>query len=348
MTAFRSIRIARSSSRYGFTLVELLVVIAIIGILVSLLLPAVQAAREAARRAQCVNQIKQLALATINHVDTHRFLPSGGWGWNWVGDPDRSYGKSQSGPWTYSILPYMEEQAIWSIGQDETNALTKKQLLSQMNEIQPSGFICPSRRPSRPTGVKTHWTPVNCLFVPEAGKSDYAINVGGDAEVGDLWDFPGPATIAQAENPNYPWPTPESIFKKYGYNYNGVNEMRSEIRLAKIIDGLSHTYLIGEKYLQTQSYDGVGASGSPTYDKGDNETIFTGFNRDYQRSAYYEPLQDRQGLELDSAFGSAHPGGLNMSMCDGSVQTVSYDVDQDTFRRQAIRDDEGAPLKEIP
>lgn len=323
----------------GFTLVELLVVIAIIGILVALLLPAIQAAREAARRAQCVNQIKQLALATMNHLDTHKYFPSGGWGWNWVGDPDHGYGTSQPGPWTYSILPYMEEGALWAVGQGQTNAATKKMLLSQMNEQQPNGFICPSRRPSRPSGIKPHWAPVNCNFIPFSGKSDYAINIGGDALVSDLHDFSGPSSIAQAESPTYVWPTPQSILTKYGYSYNGVCELRGEIRQAQVTDGTTHTYLIGEKYLQTQSYDGVGASGSPTYDKGDNETIFTGFNRDYQRSSFYPPQQDRQGAELDSTFGSAHPAAMNMSMCDGSVQTVSYDIDPNIHRVQGIRDD---------
>ena len=90
--------------RLGFTLVELLVVIAIIGILVALLLPAIQAAREAARRTQCKNQLRQLAISFHNHHDTHKFFPSGGWGWAWVGFPEQGSGNKQSGGWLYSLL----------------------------------------------------------------------------------------------------------------------------------------------------------------------------------------------------------------------------------------------------
>ena len=325
----------------GFTLVELLVVIAIIGILVALLLPAVQAAREAARRMQCVNHIKQLALASLNHVDTHGFFPSGGWGWNWVGDPDRGFGKTQPGPWTYSVLPFMEQAQLWSMGQGVTNAADKRQVLSEMNAIQPGGFICPSRRQSVPTGVKPHWSPKNCNKIEESGKCDYAINIGGDATVADYWNFAGPNTILQAENPSYPWPDPEDLDPpgKWGQVYNGLCHVRSEIRFADVTDGTSNTYFIGEKYLRPESYNGVGASGSATYDTGDNETIFTGFNRDYQRSGFFPPQQDRPGAVLDSTFGSAHPGVMNMSMCDGSVQTINYDIDPDVHRFNSIRND---------
>jgi prepilin-type N-terminal cleavage/methylation domain-containing protein len=91
--------------RPAFTLVELLVVITIIGILVALLLPAVQAAREAARMAQCSNQIKQLALGCLHHEQIHGWLPTGGWEYYWSGDPDRGFDKKQPGGWLFNILP---------------------------------------------------------------------------------------------------------------------------------------------------------------------------------------------------------------------------------------------------
>jgi prepilin-type N-terminal cleavage/methylation domain-containing protein len=102
--------------RRGFTLVELLVVIAIIGILVALLLPAIQAARESARRTQCKNNVKQMSLGFLLHEESHRFYPSSGWGYRWMADPDRGVGRSQPGGWAFTILPYMEQTATQAIG----------------------------------------------------------------------------------------------------------------------------------------------------------------------------------------------------------------------------------------
>ena len=94
----------------AFTLVELLVVIAIIGILVSLLLPAIQAAREAARRDQCINHLKQIGLGFMNHESTHRFFPCAGWNAFYLGDPFGGRSE-QPGGWSFQILPFIEEQA---------------------------------------------------------------------------------------------------------------------------------------------------------------------------------------------------------------------------------------------
>ena len=129
----------------GFTLVELLIVITIIGILISLLLPAVQAAREAARRMQCQNNLKQLGLAASNHESATGRFPTGGWGYSWVGDPDRGNDWRQPGGWIYNLLPYLEQQALHDLpsgksGQPLLDAVT------QMMETPLDGLICPTRR----------------------------------------------------------------------------------------------------------------------------------------------------------------------------------------------------------
>ena len=96
----------------AFALVELLVVIAIIGVLIALLLPAVQAAREAARISQCKNHLKQIGTAMRGHDMAYGFYPSGGWGNKWVGHADMGPGILQPGGWAYSILPFMEQQIL--------------------------------------------------------------------------------------------------------------------------------------------------------------------------------------------------------------------------------------------
>ena len=100
----------------GFTLVELLIVISIIGILVALLMPAVNSAREAGRRAQCLNNCKQMALGCLGHEAKYGFFPTGGWGYMWAGDPDRGYNKRQPGGWHYNILPFIDQTDLHDLG----------------------------------------------------------------------------------------------------------------------------------------------------------------------------------------------------------------------------------------
>ena len=140
----KSLRSSREETS-GFTLVELLVVIAIIGVLVSMLLPAVQAAREAARRTQCKNQMKQIGLAFLNHESAIGALPSGGWGYLWTGDPDFGTGERQPGGWCFSILSYIESDAIRSLGKGLPTA-EKRAALARQRDTPIPVFYCPSRR----------------------------------------------------------------------------------------------------------------------------------------------------------------------------------------------------------
>ena len=199
----------RRTARFGFTLVELLVVIAIIGILVALLLPAVQAAREAARRMQCSNNLKQMGLAFHNHHDAHKAFATGGWGWRWVGDPDRGFKEGQPGGWTYNILPYMELDNLHALGRDGDPAtLTAQQKADakKATTIPVAEYICPSRRNVR---AYPH---------PMAGPSDLpTLNADGDtmtdvnrtdygANAGDfLFDWSGGLRLGPTR-----WPTRDS------------------------------------------------------------------------------------------------------------------------------------------
>jgi prepilin-type N-terminal cleavage/methylation domain-containing protein len=167
-------------SRRGFTIVELLVVIAIIGLLIAMLIPAVQAVRESARKMQCRNHLKQLAMAVLLHEQTHHHFPTGGWDWSWSGDPNRGFKHQQPGGWFYNILPYMEQQPLHDLGRG-LKGDEKMTAHAQRIETLVTGGLCPSRRaePIYPHhGPPQNGQVVNAGLYHVSSRIDYAINVG--------------------------------------------------------------------------------------------------------------------------------------------------------------------------
>jgi prepilin-type N-terminal cleavage/methylation domain-containing protein/prepilin-type processing-associated H-X9-DG protein len=315
--------------RCGFTLVELLVVVAIIGILVSLLFPAVQAARESARRMECTNHLKQLALACLSHEAAHRFLPTGGWRWDWAGDPERGFGRQQPGGWIYSILPYLEQQNLFSQGAGKPFN-EKKAEMSRTCETPLTVLHCPSRR--SPAAYPNTETPINILPINVAARTDYAGNGGmaaavTDHDAYDLWWNPGNplgnGDASFADAPGFVWPNPPQ--------YDGVFYATSMTKLSHLRDGTSNTYLVGEKYLNCDDYANY-------RDDGNNTPCYTGYDWDTIRWSARGPKQDASVSDWNS-FGSAHPGAVNMALCDGSVRPFAYNIDLEVHNRLCNRHD---------
>ena len=324
----------------GFTLVELLVVITIIGILIALLLPAVQAAREAARGMQCSNNLKQLALAACNHESGLGYYPAGGWGSNLpknydlIGNPLYGVGWKQPSGWLYNLLPYLEAQALHDLEMDKTGA--DKVAAADLLVATTFSFVnCPSRRPPSPlTNVNTG---------ERQAESDYAGN-GGE----QFWGFVASGSGSNSSSMTGPadYYTGTVNPGRAGWTdamlrSNGVFYGTSQTKVADIKDGTGNTYLFGEKYLNTANY-------ATNTDAGDDQNMYTGYQDDIIRwtgtgsDHSYAPRQD-QNADGIMIFGSAHSGGFHVAMCDGSVRSVGYSIDLETHRRLGDRQD-GMPI----
>jgi prepilin-type N-terminal cleavage/methylation domain-containing protein/prepilin-type processing-associated H-X9-DG protein len=332
----------------GFTLVELLVVIAIIAILVGLLMPAVQSARESARRTQCGNNLKQLALGIQQHVSAQGAFPTGGWGWGWVGDPDRGSNRRQPGGWVYNVLPYVEQNAVHDLPLGKSGAARTAAAATMIATALPQ-MNCPSRRAAK---GYPHWLSssnyANAGAATLAAKTDYGANGGSTAQfdgygVG-LWLPPRFEFFLrnQASGPKHP-PSDSEIDEAARTatsdpsSPTGVIFILSEITPAAIRDGLSTTYLVGEKYLNANNYE----DGST--DSGDNENMYVGINSDNARMADVGnlPAQDQRGVTNINTFGSAHALSMNMAMCDGSVKAIGYSITPSVHQNLAHRADGG-------
>lgn len=319
--------------RRAFTLVELLVVIAIIGVLVALLLPAVQAAREAARRSECTNKLKQIGLAVQNHIDALKVFPTGGDGYfadikYFVTPPAVGAGLPPSGArpngpdkqgisWAFQILPYLEQSPIRQIthrGQLATNVIP--------------GYFCPSRR--SPTAVESPIGGVtNSFFLIDyagatpvkngmcatqvatpkvyqlVGWGQMTANIYGSGGTGGTFFCNGTQSgnaSTPPDNTSY-----EGLIVRTPWRYKpqpaGVfaNNVKHAAKPAEATDGLSNTMLVGEKLIRADMY----AGGTYSDDYGWSD----GWDPDVMRSTGFQPMSDSDTICFASNVRYCGPNG---------------------------------------
>ncbi|MEX2170081.1 MAG: DUF1559 domain-containing protein [Pirellulales bacterium] len=298
----------------GFTLVELLVVIAIIGILVALLLPAVQAAREAARRTECSNHLKQIGLACFNHENAQGVFPDGGeryWLPRTMVDGRPAIAPNQNWSWAYQILPYIEHEVLWAVADDRQVARTPV-----------SVYFCPTRR-----APESLAKPGSSFLRDQSAMNDYAGNAGTDQRGSIGW-----AALGDGKN--------GTIVRRP----DGSKFRSSPVKIARILDGTTHTLLIGEKSFNQ------GRLGE--WQAEDDGGYVEGWDFDTIRWGYFPPEPDwfdssdttRHGnngtlVPLRGAFGGPHPAGFQCVFADGSVQSINHEIALTVFRRLSARND---------
>ena len=321
----------RSRGKSAFTLVELLVVIAIIGILVALLLPAVQAAREAARRSQCNNNLRQLSLALHNFHDAKKKLPSGsycpdnsncGWDKGYYGCPN----------WFMHLLPFIEGSSQQDMIDFNIRTYRGNNPQAILNRFYP-GVTCPSDPFG---GIISHnrfagsgcpfGTHIAGLPTDPNSKSMGASYVPSAGPV-----CPGPVN----NTTSYPlkWADGRNCQAgvNMGYRNLGAPGMfaggSKAYRIKDCTDGTSHTFLIGEQLPEIcahqmlfHSHASVGSTYFPP-----NYHNIQGIKNEANHFA--DPL----ALDAETGFKSEHPGGMHMAMTDGSVHFISDAIDYRTW-----------------
>jgi prepilin-type N-terminal cleavage/methylation domain-containing protein len=320
-------------TRRGFTLIELLVVIAIIGVLIGLLLPAVQKVREAAARTQCANNLKQIALAFHNYQDSYNKLPQRG----------ALVCYDCGANWSTLILPYMEQSAGYALWDQ------LKQYIEQTDaaiQVPMKTYLCPSRRTGNQLSIQEAGLPggignpgsggLDAAHARPGTVSDYAANGGsfGDYNggAGTWWSTSANGVIIRGVASGNPVTRPDGVT---------VQPTTSQTSLAAIPDGTSNTFLIGEKH--------VPAVGLYHVAYGD-ASVYNSYWAPYaHRFAGLEdplglgPQDTSPSLAGDSTwvrkFGSWHTGVCGFAFCDGSVHYIRNSIDGTTLARLAARAD---------
>jgi type II secretory pathway pseudopilin PulG len=293
----------------------LLVVIAIIGILVALLLPAIQAAREAARRTQCVNNLKQLGLASQTYHDTYKTLPAARW-------------KDKHTTWFATIMPFMEsssEYQLWNFDKWYSDGANKA-----ARTVYVPGYFCPSRRGNGSEGLLAPESAAS-IYNWQGSTGDYAGNYGKDL-LGPL-DPPDPETgSAIADNFG-------TIITPPCFATGTCPKFKSRVAYRHITDGTSKTFLAGEKQVPPTEY---AKKATP------DDSIYEGdFITNHERAAglLYPPAPngdyagDGTGGQpyWGNLFGSQHPSVTQFVFCDGSVRAVQVNVDLVVYESAATR-----------
>lgn len=288
-------------SRRAFTLVELLVVITIIGILIALLLPAVQAAREAARRSQCINNLKQLGLGLLNYEQAHRAFPPPGI-------------SSNQASWIVLLLPNLEQISLWETFNFKQGPYSDadKQRVS-LTYID--GLFCPS----------------NAAATDRKDNNSATSNLWSCHYYGVL----GPRGTNNYKSPPAPyagtgWSTNEGFG---GYATDGMFLHPTGVKIAEVTDGTSNTLIVGEVSWQGSGYYRMFNRGyyyeDPASGRG---TLLL-----LARSVYYPINSKYTATWNNQCFGSNHPGGAQFTMVDGSARFVSQTIDMPVYLALASR-----------
>lgn len=300
--------------RYGFTLIELLVVISIIGVLVALLLPAVQSSREAARNTQCINNLKQIGLAVQNFHAQKNELP-----------PSRNYDHFTS--WAFLILPQMEQSALSGTWDDSQKYYYQS---DQARTTPISPYFCPSRRSGKIISIRGDdiLSPYETSPHVPGIVSDYACSAGHGPSGIWNWILSNGAMI-MGDGVTDPPTVPAGGFAPPNAK---LVTWKSRTSMASIFDGTSNTILVGEKHVRP-SRQGIAPEDGAIYN-GDHPANFS------RAGGPGYPLARFPTDRFRTNFGSWHVAGVNFVFADGSVRTLTPFISTETLGKLTNRNDQ--------